>query len=312
MKQVLVTGATGFMGKHLVRSLIAEGYHVIATHRIGSDLTGFANMQDALEWVEMDSTDTWCKSLCDKPNWDTVIHLATDYGRQSDTVASIVATNVLFPIRLLEIAIERRVELFVNTDTCFSVDYPYLRPYTLSKKQFAKWGEVLTDNTDTRFLTLELQHPYGPGDGPGKFVPWIIDQCLHSSEPIRLTSGRQEKDFIFVDDVINAYLTLIRRWREIASETLVIPCGTGKPISVRDLVECVHRQCSSDAKLEFGALPDRPREIMRSVADISILSQLGWTPVTSLAEGIGRTFNEAIRAEPKIGHRSQHGPKTVG
>ena len=297
MKKVVVTGATGFIGKHLVRRLIQEGYGVIATRRRESDVSGLAGMQDDVDWVEVDSTDAWCKSLSSKPDWNIVIHLATDYGRQSCAVSNTVATNVLFPLRILEIAMDRRAELFLNTDTCFRVDYPYLRPYTLSKKQFAKWGEVLSDAAHTRFLTLELQHPYGPGDSPGKFVRWIIDRCLHSSEPIQLTSGNQKKDFIFIEDAIDAYMTVIRRWCEVASDTFTIPCGTGNPTSVRDLVEYIHLRCSSNATLEFGALPDRPGEIMLSVADISVLSQLGWTSRIPLAEGIGRSVFETIRVE---------------
>jgi len=295
MKRVLVTGATGFIGKHLVRRLIAEGYGVVATRRSGTDVSGLAGMQNEVDWIEVDATDAWCRTLSDRPDWSIVIHLATDYGRQSSNVSNTVATNVLFPLRILEIAMDRRAELFLNTDTCFSVDYPYLRPYTLSKKQFAKWGEVLSDAAHTRFLTLELQHPYGPGDGPGKFVPWIIDQCLNSSEPIRLTSGIQEKDFIFIDDAINAYLTLIRRWLEIPREAFVVPCGTGRPVAVRNLVEHIHRLCSSTAKVEFGALPDRPGEIMRSVADISILTRLDWAPRTTMTEGVRQTLLEIMR-----------------
>ena len=77
--------------------------------------------------------------------------------------------NTLFPLGLLERAVAKKVPAFINTDTCFTTDYKYLRPYTLSKKQLVQWGQILTEGTNTKFVNFVLQHPYGPGDRPTKF-----------------------------------------------------------------------------------------------------------------------------------------------
>jgi len=146
-------------------------------------------------------------------------------------------------------------------------------------------------------LTIELQHPYGPGDRPGKFVPWLIDQCLQAEQPITLTSGEQQKDFIFVDDVVAAYKLICERSAAIPAGVDVIPCGTGQAVCVREFVELVGQACGDRVPLDFGAIAQRPGEVMCSVADPEVLRALGWMPRVSLEEGIRRTV-EVTRQQP--------------
>src|SRR5262249_16111433 len=154
-----------------------------------------------------------------------------------------------FPLRLLERAVAAKVSVFVNTDTCFTTDYKYLRPYTLSKKQFVQWGRILCDGPGTRFVTLVLQHPYGPGDRPTKLVPAMIRECLTSTGEIKLTPGEQRKDFVYVGDVAEAYRFVLEKATDLPAGFSEFEVGSGTAIPVRQFVETVHRLTNSRATL---------------------------------------------------------------
>jgi nucleoside-diphosphate-sugar epimerase len=252
MPLALVTGLTGFIGGHLGRALVQERWAVKHVERC-SPFLAFTKAETA----------------------DAVIHLATNYGRDNDPAGRMVEDNVQFPLRLLEESIAREVPLFVNIDTSFTVDYPYQRPYTVSKKQFAQWGDVCCKNTRTKFVNLMLHIVYGPGDNAKKFVPSIIQQCLAGGE-IKLTPGEQKKDFTYVGDVVKAIQCLLRSVDDTWAHFTTVDCGTGEAVSVREVVSLIHRITLSTATLNFGALPYRDNELMFLQADNRVLNSLGW------------------------------------
>ena len=295
-KTAVVTGATGFIGSHLVRRLINLGWRVHGLKRQTSAMSLVSDVAQKISWHDLDVTsldDIW-ESIGEA---DVVYHLATQYGRGDVPASDVVKTNLLFPIQLLEQADKRNVPLFVATDTCFPSSYPYLRSYTLSKEQFAQWGKEWSERTANKFVNLVLQHPYGPGDQAGKFVPWIINQCQGDVAQIELTSGEQKKDFIFVDDVIEALVVLHSSQDQLANFSEV-PCGSGEAVSLRHFVETIHSVSNSSSQLMFGSLPSREGELQVSYADIEQLNQLGWQPTTSLMSGIRLTLkaNDQILA----------------
>jgi nucleoside-diphosphate-sugar epimerase len=190
----------------------------------------------------------------------------------------------------LQKSITEGTSLFLNADTCYQTGYGHLQAYTLSKQQARQWGECLVKNSKTRFVNLKLFHPYGPGDRPDKFVPWIIHQCRTCTGEIALTQGEQQKDFIYVEDVMKAVVTIVKKHEKIQPGFIELDCGRGTAISIRRLVENVHRQTNSRAALKFGALPYRENEIMFSQANIAKLQELGWQPEIDLEAGIQRTL----------------------
>lgn len=291
--KVLVTGATGFLGSHLVRALIARGDQVVVLKRSNSDLNRIRNLLSDIDLYDADRGGA-DQLLAEHRDLRGVLHTATCYGRDGETDEMVFQANTAFPLGLLQKTARAKIPLFVHTDTCFNTGplrYTYLKSYTLSKRQFAEWGEHFASRGDIRFVNVKLQHPYGPGDAPNKFVPSILRQCLDNVEQIRLTSGEQRKDFIYVDDVVSALILVLDRCGEVDAPFQEYECGTGAAISIRQFVETAHALIGSRTRLLFGALPYRDGEIMHSCADTRALAGLGWSPRYGLREGLERTLH---------------------
>jgi nucleoside-diphosphate-sugar epimerase len=289
MKVACVTGVTGFLGSHLTRSLVRRGWQVHGLKRSASDVS---RLRDVAEHVTFHDVDRGpLDGLFEAATPDAVIHLATCYGRQGESPSQVAATNLVYPLALLERASRSGARVFINAATTYTVDYKYLQSYTLSKQQFADWGRLFSP-PGMRFVNLRLYHPYGPGDHPSKFVPQLIRSCLDSDGEIKLTRGEQRKDFLHVSDFLAAVHTLLDGSERLPAGFVALDCGSGRAVSIREFVETVHRVTGSQSALRFGAMPYRDNEIMFSQADLAGLRSLGWEPTVSLEQGIRDILRE--------------------
>ncbi len=279
---IALTGATGFIGSALAKALLAEGYRVFALHR--RSVPPAAAPEDRLTWVHVDQA---ADLFASRPI-AAVLHLATAYGYR-EPLSEVVQANILLPLRLLELAQAHACPLFVHTDT-FSgkpeFACTYRAAYVRSKRDFVAWASsCITDHPATRFVNARLEHVYGPGDAPHKFVPFLLDR-LRQEGPIALTAGDQIRDFIHLTDVVRAYIHLLRHHTHLPADQTEVMIGTGQGIPLRRFVETLHRLSGSAAVLDFGALPHRPAEIMRSVADPRGWAALRWQPTYDLKTGL--------------------------
>ncbi|MBD3646560.1 MAG: NAD-dependent epimerase/dehydratase family protein, partial [Pseudomonadales bacterium] len=130
-----------------------------------------------------------------------------------------------------------------------------------------------------------LFHVYGPDDNEQKFVPAIVRRCL-AGESIDLTSGQQRRDFVYVDDVVEAICLIVES--RLSEGYHHFDVGSGELTSIREFVEAINKTCGGQGTLNFGALEARVGEPEYS-ADTSRLRDVGWNPRTSLGEGLIRT-----------------------
>ena len=290
--KILLTGATGFLGRHLLASLIERGHQVIVTVRASTDLSPTVLPPAPTEVWNLESGDL-ALLYSRSPRIDAVIHAATDYGRGSELPTRPFWANELLPMRLLELALRFETPTFINMDTFFNTGkerYDYLRGYTLSKRHFQEWGEYCASNHAIGFVNLRLFHMYGPGDNIKKFLPSLVRSCLRGGE-IPLTSGEQRRDFIHVYDVVSAIATVVSAKKPGGYHHLDIGSGTSVP--VRELVAIVNTLCGSRATLMFGALPTRDGEFQDIRAGTSAMAELGWHPRMSLQAGLQTVIDEA-------------------
>lgn len=284
---ILLTGATGFLGSYLLKRFVQEGFNVIALKRSTSDIYRIKELLDRITYYNVDKTEI--KEIFKKHTIDMVVNTVTDYGRANSQISSILETNLMFTVRLLENAAENHVKTFINTDTLLEKE---INAYALSKNQLVQWMHFLSDKMN--MVNIKIEHMYGPLDDDNKFIYWIIKQLRQNVEKIDLTSGIQKRDFIYIDDIVDAYVTVINNIEQFSSYE-EFELGSGDAIGVKEFLKLVYNQISQKqtvtTELNFGAIAYRPKENMCMEADISKLLSLGWKSSVSLEDGIKRTLN---------------------
>jgi nucleoside-diphosphate-sugar epimerase len=285
-KTILLTGGTGFLGSHLAKRLVYEGFDVIIIKRSTSKLSPLESIINQVRFYGLDSIDI--EKIFQENVIDIIIHCATNYGRFAVPPTDIIQANLFLPLKILQIAENYPVKTFINTDTILDKRVSY---YSLSKKHFLDWLYLFSQKMVC--ISVALEHFYGPFDDRSKFVSKIILDLLHEVDFIDLTLGEQKRDFIYIDDVVEAFMTLVNFSFDVPNNLYRYEIGTGKNIEIREFVQTVKTMTGNKVtRLNFGMLPYRENEIMESHVDISMLSRLGWQPQISLVEGLKYTIDQ--------------------
>jgi nucleoside-diphosphate-sugar epimerase len=285
-KTILLTGGTGFLGSHLAKRLVYEGFDVIIIKRSTSKLSPLESIINQVRFYDIDWIDI--EKIFQENVIDLIIHCATNYGRFAVPPTDIIQANLFLPLKILQIAENYPVKTFINTDTILDKRVSY---YSLSKKHFLDWLYLFSRKMVC--ISVALEHFYGPFDDRSKFVSKIILDLLHEVDFIDLTLGEQKRDFIYIDDVVEAFMTLVNFSFDVPNNLYRYEIGTGKNIEIREFVQTVKTMTGNKVtRLNFGMLPYRENEIMESHVDISMLSRLGWQPQISLVEGLKYTIDQ--------------------
>lgn len=294
---ILLTGSTGFLGSSLLDRLLQQGEEVVAIVRSTSSRMKIKHRLEAplLHLFEIDANDP--QHIFDRYEIDTIIHAATEYGRGATPLYSILDANLILPLRLAELGVQSGIKCFINTDSFFNKrgnSYSNLLNYSLSKKSLLAWLEKLAGNL--KIINVVLEHIYGPGDSDSKFVESTIRKvAIERVSRVALTHGHQQRDFVYLDDVVDAYLKLVAYGRAQEFRFEVFELGTGRATQVRDFVGLIKSLSGSATELGFGDIPYRSDEIMCSTADVSMLRKLNWTPTVDVREGVRRIITEYSR-----------------
>lgn len=283
---IFMTGGTGYLGSHLLRGLVKRGVRVYCLKRASSRLDRVADIASEVTWVDLETTDF--NDFFASHRIKYVLHCATNYGRKQVDPSGTIEANLILPLRLLHAAAVNDVAVFINTDTILDKG---VSNYSLSKKQFVDWLESYSDRIVG--VNVALEHFYGPGDDPSKFATHIIQSLLSKVESIKLTEGRQKRDFIYIDDVIRAFMTLLDNAGTLENRNRChrFEVGAAQPVEIRKFVALAKELSGNQiTRLDFGAIPYRKNEVMVSSVDISGLSTLGWMPEVALEDGLKRTI----------------------
>lgn len=279
---ILLTGATGFLGSNLLTRLVEDGHKITILVRKTSSFQRITNL---MERVTVHTIGDVCfNDLFFSSSIDTIIHCATNYGRSEIDISELLDANLIMPLQLLQAGCDAGVRCFVNTDTILDKS---INNYALSKSQFREWLFRYTQKMVC--VNIALEHFYGPYDDPTKFVSFIVRQLLDNVDYINLTLGEQKRDFIYIDDIVSAFTLILDNCALFESGYFDYELGTGNTITIRNFVELT-KQISGNThtQLNFGALPYRENEAMETFVNTSAICALGWSPVTSFINGLSK------------------------
>ena len=283
IKTILLTGGTGYLGIRLLERLLNANYKVCIIKRTNSSLLQIANLVQNYTLYDNDPESIHRAFMENKI--DLIIHTATLYGRKGESTMQIKDANLDFPLLILDNAIEHNVKYFINTGTSLPI---FTNQYALFKNQFSECLEFMSSKINT--INILLEHFYGPGDDESKFITGMIRKLKLNTPTIELTTGIQIRDFIHIDDVLDAYFVLIENLHKFKGYN-ILPLGSGAGYTIREIVELMKDFCNSTSELKFGAVPMRENELMKSDADISILKDLGWKPKIDIEFGLKLTID---------------------
>lgn len=282
MKTILITGINGYLGSSLAKRY-ADKYNIVGLEYDTFDL--FRIKEEKFEVFA--SKDGIPEQLFQKYNLDCIIHTATFYGRNNESNGHMTYANMYLPQLLLEKAIENKCSLFINTDTVLD---KFSSSYALSKKQFRDWLQFYSINKKIKVVNLQLEHFYGPGTANTNFITLMVQKMLRSEPSIALTKAEQNRDFLYIDDLLRVYdLILNKKYDLDYFEQYNV--GAGENSNLKEILEFIKLNTSSNSVLEYGAIPYRKNELMESNNDIGHLKKLGWTAKTSIKEGLLEVIN---------------------
>lgn len=280
METILITGINGFLGSQLAKLLSVE-YNIIGLEYSLENLFRIKDAGYKVYSVENGIPAT----LFSDQQIDIIIHAATFYGRQNESVRTLANANLFLPFELLDKAIENYCNLFINTD---SVLDRFTSTYALTKHHFQEW--LYMRRHEIKVINMQLEHFYGPNASPTNFITLMLDKLKRNEPTIDLTPGEQLRDFVFIDDVVSAYKVVIKKLNDIPDKYSGYQVSTNNLITIKDLIFLMKNLTNSTSYLNFGAIPYRENELMHSETDNSAIKLLGWKPEYSIVEGIKLTI----------------------
>jgi UDP-glucose 4-epimerase len=295
----LVTGGAGFIGSHLVDRLLQDGYRVVVMDDLSTGK--LKNLNSQATFYHVDITQPTMPDVFHKEKPDLVFHLAAQISVSESTKDPIKDgnVNVIGTLRLLEAARRSGIEKIIYSSTggalygnpemipC-SEDTPIipLSPYGLSKYLAEKYIELYHRLYHLNYTILRYGNVYGPRQDPhgeAGVVAIFSQAMLEGRQPQIFGSGEQERDFVYVGDVVEANIKAIN-----AGDGDAYNIGTGQGASVNRIFESLRSIIGYKWDAEHRS--PRPGEVNKISLEYSkALQNLGWSPRLSLEEGLQNT-----------------------
>ena len=288
--RAFVTGASGFIGSHLLDTLGREGWQVAAMARPSSASNLLVHPSVARVYTYTGDTFEVAEAVAEfRP--DVVFHLGSLFLAQHETtqINSLISSNILFGTQLLEAMRLAKINTLVNAGTAWQnfkgPGYDPVNLYAATKQAFEDILLYYVETAGIRAMTLRIFDTYGPADTRRKLLALIVD-ALRTGEPLGMSPGQQRLDLTHVDDICSAFLHaagLLQSREEPRHEVYAV--GSEERHTLREVVAIFEEVAKKPLSISFGARAYRDREVMEPWQGTPLP---GWHAKISLREGLRR------------------------
>jgi UDP-glucuronate decarboxylase len=293
--RVFLTGASGFIGAHVTRSLLANGHSIVALVKPDNPMWRLKDVrgQFSVAYGLLGSVDALRSALNEfKP--DACIHLAwyAEPGKYLDSEENIV--SLIGSLSLLRELIQAGCQQVVMAGTCaeYDTDLGFLREdsptrpatlYAAAKLSCCLLGQQIAAVAKVNFAWGRVFCPYGPQEDTRRVVPAAI-RSLQKAQLFPATLGEQVRDYLHVEDVASAFCTLVE-----TRANGVFNISSGVPVTICQLLETIGNLIGRPELIQFGAQPSRAWEPPFICGGSGRLKGLGWKPNHALVDGLRQT-----------------------
>ena len=298
---ILVTGASGFIGSHLLESLLELKYNIVIIERSDSNHERIKSVLKKVKIYYSDKNQT--EKAFENNKIDYVIHLATRYIKTHNSVEdvdSIVDTNVKFSSELCQYSIQYGVKGFINTGTFFEYKMQN-RPikendieeaynlYSASKLAFQEILKYYAHNDGLKIVTLRLFSPFGDRDNE-KLMALLVN-TLNSGQVLEFSGGKQQWNFTYIKDIVLAYIKTLEYIKKTEVKNSIFNVGYDKVYSIKDIAKKLEKIAGKKFNILWGAKPYAENEIYYANCDNSKLKKiLRWKPKYDIDYGLRKTY----------------------
>jgi len=286
MKKVLITGGAGFIGANFSHKFLELGYDVQILEKEGTSLSRIETLKDKVHYVDIRKYEE-VKNFINELNPDIVLHFATygAYQSKQQDIETTINTNLLGTINLVNAC--KDVDCFINTSSSSEYgakDEPMKETDSLNPSNLYGITKAAATMYCKDVITTRLFAVYGYMEEKERLIPYVISSCLNNTE-LKLSSPTSVRDFVFIEDVIDAYLKLI----ENNPKGEVFNIGTGKQHTIEEVVNTVKELTGSTIMPEYNQVEKAQIEPKNWLADISKISKY-WQPKYNLREGLKKNI----------------------
>lgn len=290
-KNILIIGGTGFIGSNLLRKLSTSQYSL---NSISTKIPSREEKIKGVNYIQLDISEEKNFTKLNKFCFDVVINLGgyIDHSNIKKTFKS----HFLGTKNLVNYFNKKNLELFVQIGS--SLEYGNIaspqredskcKPkgnYGIAKYKASKYLTSLK-KLKFHYLILRLYQIYGPYQDATRLIPHVIKSCLNKKN-FNCTDGDQLRDFLFIDDLVNLILKILKS-KKFSNN--IYNVGNGKPISVKRVIQKIHKKIKKGQPL-FGKIKMRQDETFKLYPNIyKIKKKFNWAPKTDINEGLRKTI----------------------